>query len=235
MFRLTILLLIINLITPYAIAEDEPPLSDDTAKINYSVGYQIGSDFSYQDIEIRPEAVIQGIRDALNENKSQMTAEEMKQVMAELGKRLAEKKKQLKMDRLNQLRESSKRFHATNKDKPGVITTESGLQYRMVASGNGRDHPTKNDQVLVHYTGKLLDGATFDSSRDRGSPISFKVNGVIKGWTEALQLMKQGDRWQLFIPPDLAYGKKGSPPRIPPHSTLIFDVELLAIQSKSLR
>ncbi|MCU7845239.1 MAG: FKBP-type peptidyl-prolyl cis-trans isomerase [Candidatus Thiodiazotropha sp. (ex Monitilora ramsayi)] len=225
----TLFFLFLPLASLTAMAEEQVTLPDDTAKINYSVGYQIGSDFKYQDIEIRPEAVIQGIRDALSENESQMTPSEMKQVMVDLGKRLAEKKRELRKARLNELLEKSKAFHHENKDNPDITTTESGLQYRIIEQGRGTP-PGKNDKVLVHYSGKLLDGSVFDSSINRGKPASFRVDGVIKGWTEALQLMKQGDRWQLFIPPDLAYREKGAPPRIPPHSTLIFDVELISIE-----
>ncbi|MES9946662.1 MAG: FKBP-type peptidyl-prolyl cis-trans isomerase [Candidatus Thiodiazotropha sp.] len=209
--------------------EEKASLPDEAAKINYSVGYQIGSDFKFQEIDIRHEMVIQGIRDALNENQSQMTAAEMKEMMVVLGKRLAEKKRELRNARLEELQQQSKAFHQENRGKTGIITTESGLQYRVLENGHGK-HPSKSDKVLVHYSGKLLDGTLFDSSINRGKPASFRVDGVIKGWTEALQLMKLGDRWQLFIPPELAYGEKGMPPKIPPHSSLIFDVEVISIQ-----
>ncbi|MCU7810592.1 MAG: FKBP-type peptidyl-prolyl cis-trans isomerase [Candidatus Thiodiazotropha sp. (ex Notomyrtea botanica)] len=225
----TLPFLIVSLVSFTTSADEQTTLPDDTAKINYSVGYQIGNDFKYQDIEIRPETVIQGIRDALSENESQMTSAEMKQVMVDLGKSLAEKKRELRKARLYKLLEESKAFHKENKDKSGILTTESGLQYRVIEQGRGK-HPGKSDRVLVHYSGKLIDGTVFDSSINRGKPASFQVDGVIEGWTEALQLMKQGDRWQLFIPPDLAYGDKGAPPRIPPHSSLIFDVELISIK-----
>ena len=221
-------LLLFSTLALNAVAEEKTILVDDTAKINYSIGYQIGSDFNYQDIEIRPEAVIQGIQDALNENQSQMTPAEMKQVMVDLGKRLAEKKRELRKSRLNQLQDQSKAFHQSNSENPSITTTESGLQYRILEQGHGKQ-PTANSKVLVHYTGKLLDGTIFDSSINRGKAASFRVDRIIKGWTEALQLMKAGDRWQLYIPPDLAYGERGSPPNIPPHSTLIFDVELISI------
>lgn len=232
MYRFNTTLFTAYLLVFPAMAEQQAPLSDETSRINYSVGYQIGSDFRFQDIEIRPEAVIQGIRDALHDNQSQLSAAEMKQVMAELGRSLAEKKRQLRADQLKLMLEASHRFHRENGEKPGIITTDSGLQYRLVEKGYGANHPDNNDKVLVHYTGKLLNGKVFDSSFDRGKPASFKVNGVIEGWSEALQLMKKGDRWQLFIPPELAYGEKGSPPRIPPNSTLVFDIQLLAIQTE---
>ncbi|MCU7873985.1 MAG: FKBP-type peptidyl-prolyl cis-trans isomerase [Candidatus Thiodiazotropha sp. (ex Lucinoma borealis)] len=210
-------------------ADDLSSLPDETAKINYSVGYQIGSDFKHQEIEVRPQAVTQGILDAINENEGQMTASEMKQVMADLGKRWAEQKRIKKGDQLRTLTQKSENFHKENGKNPGIVTTESGLQYRIIEQGRGKS-PTSSDKVLVNYSGKLIDGTQFDSSYSRGKPASFQVGGVIKGWTEALQLMKQGARWQLFIPPALAYGEKGAPPRIPPHSSLIFDVDLIAIE-----
>ncbi|MCU7932433.1 MAG: FKBP-type peptidyl-prolyl cis-trans isomerase [Candidatus Thiodiazotropha sp. (ex Codakia rugifera)] len=210
-------------------ADDLSSLPDETAKINYSVGYQIGSDFKHKEIEVRPEAVTQGIIDAINAHEAQMTASEMKQVMADLGRRWAEQKRMKKENQLRTLTQMSENFHEENGKKPDIVTTESGLQYRVIEQGRGKS-PTSSDKVLVNYSGKLIDGTQFDSSYVRGKPASFQVGGVIKGWTEALQLMKQGARWQLFIPPTLAYGEKGAPPRIPPHSSLIFDVDLIAIE-----
>ena len=209
-------------------ADEATTIVDDTAKINYSVGYQIGSDFQRQDIQIRSDVIIQGIRDALVGDESLMTATEMRATMAALGVKIAEQKRQNKQALLRQRLEQSQRFHADNAKTTGVITTDSGLQYRIVEQGRGQS-PKKDDRVLVHYSGKLLDGTQFDSSHGRGKPASFRVDKVIKGWTEALQLMTQGDRWQIYIPPDLAYGDKGAGPTIPPNSTLIFDVELISI------
>ncbi|MEJ2465520.1 MAG: FKBP-type peptidyl-prolyl cis-trans isomerase [Candidatus Thiodiazotropha sp.] len=212
-----------------AMAEEPAPLPDDTAKINYSVGYQIGSDFKYQDIEVRPDAVIQGILDAINEDETLLTPAEMKQVTAELGKRLAEQKRKQKEALRQELIDQSHAFHEKNKKRSDIVTTESGLQYRIMEPGRGV-HPKATDSVVVNYTGKLIDGTEFDSSYKRGKPASFKVKGVIKGWTEALQLMKQGARWQLFIPYELAYGEEGRPPVIPPYSSLIFDINLISIE-----
>lgn len=119
-------------------------------------------------------------------------------------------------------------FLEANKSKPGVIVTESGLQYLVIKSGAGRT-PAKSDRVTTHYTGTLIDGTKFDSSVDRGEPAVFGVTQVIGGWTEALQLMKEGDKWKLFIPFELAYGAHGRPPKIPPAATLIFEIELLKV------
>lgn len=229
MKKYSITFLLTSVLTASSLAGEQPQLVDETAKINYSVGYQIGSDFKYQDIEIRPEAVLQGIEDALRANQSQMTAAEMKQVMVDLGKRLAEKKREQRKVRLEQLQQQSEDFHKENRKKHGVVTTESGLQYRILEKGHGKQ-PAADDTVLVHYAGKLINGTLFDSSLSRGKPASFRVDKVIKGWSEALQMMKTGDRWQLYIPPELGYGEKGTPPKIPPYSTLIFDVELISIE-----
>lgn len=208
-------------------SEESTALPDDAAKINYSVGYQVGSDFRYQAIEIRPEMIIQGLRDALNDGEALLTPAEMKQVSAEMGKRLAEQKRKQREAMKQELIGKSKTFHEQNKEQRDIVTTESGLQYRIIEPGRG-EPPKATDSVVVHYVGKLVDGTEFDSSYKRGKPASFKVNGVIKGWSEALQLMKQGARWQLFIPYDLAYGERGAPPAIPPYSSLIFDVNLIS-------
>lgn len=208
-------------------AEGQPAvLNDEAARLNYSVGYQIGSDFKQQEFEVRPEAVLKGIEDAMSGNKGLMSKAEMRQTMADVGKKVAELKRK-KRQQAGSYTEKNKQFLVENGKKPGITTTASGLQYRVNKPGRG--NLTKLDaRVLVHYRGRLIQGTEFDSSYKRGKPSSFQVNKVIKGWTEALQLMKQGDHWQLFIPAELAYGVKGAGANIPPNSTLIFDVELIS-------
>ena len=212
-------------------AEQSEVLKDETAKISYSVGYQIGDDFKQQDIEIRSEAILKGIQDALSEGDSLMSAQEMRTTMAELGKQVAEQKKKKRLE-MQQWPQKNSNFLSENAQKQGIITTSSGLQYRALeqGGGGGGKSPQLNDRVLVNYRGKLIDGSMFDSSYSRNKPASFQVNKVIKGWSEALQLMHRGDHWQLFIPSKLAYGKQGAGKKIPPDSTLIFDVELISIQ-----
>ena len=210
-------------------AEQPEVLKDETARINYSVGYQIGGDFRQQEVEIRPEAVLRGIQDALSDSGTLMTPEEMRKTMGDMGKRVAELK-QKKMQQIGDYTEKNRQFLVENGKKPGVITTGSGLQYRVNKPGRGNKSPGLNDRVMVHYRGRLINGTEFDSSYKRGKPGIFQVNKVIKGWTEALQLMKRGDHWQLFIPAELAYGAKGSGTTIPPNSTLIFDIEFISIQ-----
>jgi FKBP-type peptidyl-prolyl cis-trans isomerase FklB len=136
---------------------------------------------------------------------------------------------QLKADKIAKNREAGLKFLAENKTKPGVVTLPDGLQYLVLKEGTG-PKPTINDKVKTHYHGTLIDGTVFDSSVDRGQPISFPVGGVIKGWTEALQLMPVGSKWRLFIPSELAYGDRGAGPKIGPGAALVFEVELLAIE-----
>jgi FKBP-type peptidyl-prolyl cis-trans isomerase FklB len=225
--------------TIYAVEQVEVPgsdvpgtdlLKDDAARLNYSVGYQVGSDFKQQEFEVRPEAVLKGIEDALSGGDLLMTREEMRQTMADVGKRVADVKKQ-KRQQMVDYTEKNRQFLVENAKKPGIITTASGLQYRVMEDGRGKgEHPGLDSKVLVHYRGKLIDGTGFDSSRARGKPDYFQVNQVIKGWAEALQLMRQGDHWQLFVPAELAYGERGAGTSIPPNSTLIFDIELISVQ-----
>lgn len=216
-------------------AEQAVVLEDKAAKINYSVGYQIGGDFKLQEIEIRSEAVLRGIEDALSETDALMSPQEMQKTMAELGQHIAELKKKQRQEALSKRLEQNQKFLAENAERPGVITTTSGLQYRVIeqGGGGGSKFPKLSDKVLVNYRGKLIDGSVFDSSYSHNKPVSLQVDEVIKGWSEALQLMRRGDHWQLYIPSELAYGEQGSGAKIPPDSALIFDVELISIQSPS--
>ena len=207
-------------------------LKDETAKLNYSVGYQIGSDFKYQELEVRPEAVLKGIEDAISGSGSAMSKAEMRKAMADVGKKVAELKKKKRQQRISDYAEKNRQFLAENGKRKGIITTNSGLQYRVLETGGGggSKHPGLEDKVRVYYRGKLINGKQFDSVRQPKQPASFQVNKVIKGWTEALQLMRRGDHWQLFIPSSLAYGEKGAGATIPPNSALIFDLEIISIQ-----
>ena len=209
-------------------AEKNNTPNNENSKLNYSVGYQIGSDFKQQNFKIRPDAILKGIQDALSENKPLMTREEMRKTMASLGQKVADLNKQ-KRDNITKFQQENLQFLLANAKKQGVVKTGSGLQYRVIEHNSG-PQPKLTDKVLVHYRGSLIDGTEFDSSHKRGKPASFKVNQVIRGWTEALQLMHRGSHWQLVIPAELAYGVRGAGTSIPPNSTLIFDVELISIQ-----
>lgn len=230
-FLFTITTGIIN--NGYAAEQPEVPddvLKDEAARLNYSVGYQIGSDFKYQEFEVRAEAVLKGIEDALSGGEALMSKQEMRQTMADMGRQVAELKKK-KRQNIIDYTEKNRQFLLENAKKPGVITTASGLQYRVKEAGRGMGkHPGLKNRVLVHYRGKLIDGTGFDNSRQRGQPDYFEVDKVIKGWKEALQLMRQGDHWQVVVPAELGYGESGAGSSIPPNSTLIFDIELISIK-----
>ena len=203
-------------------------LKSENDKINYSVGYRLGSDFKRQGVEMNSAIVQQGIDDATSGGEALMTEQEMRNVMSNVANRLkAEQMEKMKQQGAENLK-AGEAFLAENAKKDGVTTLPSGLQYKVMSSGSGKT-PTKSDKVTVDYRGTLIDGTEFDSSYSRGEPASFGVGQVIPGWTEALQLMKEGDKWQLYLPAKLAYGEKGAGAKIPPNSTLIFDVELISV------
>lgn len=194
---------------------------------SYAIGFQIGKDISSsglsaEDLELKE--LLEGFTDGLA-GKSKLNDQQMQQAMASLQEQM--KAKMIQKSRKNLERAND--FLKTNKDKEGVQTTKSGLQYQAIKSGSGKT-PALTSTVKVHYEGKLLDGKVFDSSIARGEPIEFPVNGVIPGWTEALQRMKVGDKWKLFIPPGLAYGERGAGSDIGPNELLVFEVELLDVK-----
>mgnify|MGYP001828982474 CR=1 FL=1 len=199
-------------------------LSDETARVNYSVGYQIGGDFKRQGIEMDAAAVVQGIGDALSDAEPKMTEEEMRQTLVELKQKVVAEQRKRSIERELDLLAEGEAFLKENAGKEGVVTTDSGLQYKIIEEGTGKS-PGPQDQVTVHYRGTLIDGKEFDSSHKRGEPATFRLDGVIKGWSEGLQLMKEGGKAQFFIPPNLAYGDRGPLG----HRTLIFDVELISV------
>ena len=202
-------------------------------KESYSIGQNIGKSMKQQDIEINVDALAQGIRDALSGN-SALTEDEIQSVMTEFQTRQVEKQQE-RMAKLSKTNtEDAIQFLSENKSKPGVITTKSGLQYKVIKRGSGSISPKATDTVVVHYKGTLIDGTEFDSSYKRNQPATFPVNGVIKGWTEALQLMKVGDQFTLYIPANLGYGEQGAGPMIGPNQLLIFEVELKEINPKTV-
>ncbi len=219
-----LLILSTALLAHICVAAEPIDLDTDTAKINYSVGYQIGGDFKLEGLEMQPEVVVRGIQDALSNAAPLMTPEEMRTTMGELGKRRAAKSTREKYMAKIQYEKEAVKFLAANAKKEGVVTTASGLQYKVIEAGTGRT-PKATDTVTANYRGTFIDGKEFDSSYSRGKPATFRVDQVIPGWTEALQRMKEGAKWQLFIPYQLAYGEKGQLR----HKALIFDVELLSI------
>src|SRR5881227_1836 len=200
--------------------EKSPPLKDQKDKVSYSIGLNIGSNLTKQNIPINPDALATGIKDAIA-GKPQLTTDQVKEIMAAFEKDMEQKQQAAAQKNASE----GAKFLEENKKKEGVKTTASGLQYKLIKEGTGAQ-PKATDTVTVNYRGTLINGKEFDSSYKRGQPATFPVNGVIKGWTEALQLMKQGSKYQLFIPSNLAYGERAMGPDIGPNSTLIFEVEL---------
>jgi FKBP-type peptidyl-prolyl cis-trans isomerase FklB len=210
-------------------AGDKLELKDQNQKESYILGYKSGENFKNQGLNIDVEIFSKGLKDATGGNAPQMTTEEINATLQELQRRMvATQQKRLRVMAAKNL-EEGKTFLAQNAKKDGVKTLPSGLQYKVIKEGSGK-MPKAEDTVTVNYRGTFMNGTEFDSSYKRGQPATFKVNGVIKGWTEALQLMKEGAKWELFIPPGLAYGERAVGQTIPPNSTLIFEVELLSIQ-----
>jgi FKBP-type peptidyl-prolyl cis-trans isomerase FklB len=200
-------------------------------KQSYAVGVNVGKSMLRDEIDAEPKFVFQGIQDALAKGKLQLTDDQIKTVMTDLQNQVRQKMEAKRQAMVETNKKDGAAFLAANATKPGVVTLPSGLQYKILVAGTG-PKPTAGDSVVCNYRGTLLDGTEFDSSYKRGQPATFPVSGVIKGWTEALQLMPVGSKWQLFIPPDLAYGDRGQGP-IGPNSTLIFEVELLSIKDKA--
>ena len=213
--------------------QDAGELPSETAKLSYVFGMEVASALKNIDTELDRDAFFRGIADVLDDNEALLTAEE-----AEAVKMAFFMKEQIKMrQKMQALGEKNKKegdaYLAANKDKEGVKTTDSGLQYVVIEEGDG-PQPTAADVVNVHYRGSLLDGTEFDSSYKRNEPATFPVGGVIPGWQEALQLMKVGAKYRVFVPANLAYGERGAGQAIPPNATLIFEVELLGIKKPEM-
>jgi FKBP-type peptidyl-prolyl cis-trans isomerase len=212
-------------------------LKTDKDKESYAIGLNIGKSIHRDGVEVDPTILSRGIKDALSGAKPALTDDEAKAVMTSLQTRVRKQQAeqaQAAADAAKKVGEANKAagdaFLAENKTKEGVVTLPDGLQYKILTEGAG-PKPTVTDTVVCNYKGTLLDNTEFDSSYKRNQPLTIPVGGVIKGWTEALQLMPVGSKWQLFIPSELAYGPQQKGP-IAPNSTLIFEVELLSIQSK---
>jgi FKBP-type peptidyl-prolyl cis-trans isomerase len=203
-------------------------ISSEKDKVGYSIGSQIGKQLLDTKDEINREALILGINDALDAKELKITAQEMQKTMQAFRAKMQAKSMEKRKASLEVNKKEGETFLAANKTKEGVVTLPSGLQYKVITQGTGKT-PSATDTVETNYKGTLINGTEFDSSYKRGQTASFPVNGVIKGWTEALQLMKEGGKWELYIPSALAYGEQGAAPVIPPNSALIFEVELLQI------
>ena len=217
--------------TPSSKSDAGPALTTDKEKDSYALGMNIGRGLSKQPVDLDGAAVARGLKDALSGGKTLLTDQEAAADLAQLQDRV-KKASEAKLQALAaENQKAGEAFLAENKTKEGIVTLPSGLQYKILTAGTG-PKPTAADTVVCQYKGTLLDGTEFDSSYKRGQPATFAVGRIIKGWTEALLLMPVGSKWQLFIPPDLAYGDRGAGNVIPPNATLVFEVELVSIQGK---
>jgi len=214
----------LSLALPVFGQEKSPQLKDQKDKVSYSIGLNIGFNLGRQNVQVNPDVLAAGIKDAIA-GKPQLNADQVKEVMATFEKDMQQKQKAAGEKNASE----GAKFLEENKKKEGVKTTASGLQYKAIKEGTG-PQPKETDTVTVNYRGTLINGTEFDSSYKRGQPATFPLNGVIKGWTEGLQLMKTGSKYQFVVPANLAYGDRNVGPDIAPNSTLIFEVELIGVK-----
>ncbi len=209
-------------------------LKTDAQKRSYALGMDIGNSVKDLPVELKVQYLAAGIRDMVEGNKPQLSDEEQKAVMQSFVQELESAQKEKTSAAASENQDKGKKFLSENKDKEGIEVTDSGLQYKVVKAGEG-ESPTAKDNVKVNYEGKLIDGTVFDSSYERGEPVTFPASAVIPGWTEALQLMKPGSEYMLYIPADLAYGERGAGAKIGPNETLIFKVEMLEVVEETAK
>ena len=217
---------------PAAKSAVAPPLTTQKDKFSYALGMNLGTSLRRQSVPVDPNILARGLKDALAGGKTQLTEDQAKAALMEVQTEMRKKQQEEMQQAADTNKKAGEAFLAGNKSKDGIVALPSGLQYKILTPGTG-PKPAASDTVVCNYRGTLLDGTEFDSSYKRGQPATFPVSGVIKGWTEALQLMPVGSKWQLFVPSDLAYGDRSPDPEIAPGSTLVFEVELLSIQDKN--
>lgn len=223
-------LICLALVATGAQAQEGAAAKTEQQKGSYSLGYKIGLDFRNQIGDLDSDSLVKGMKAALEGKKPAMSEEEMRQALTNLQQKVVTRQQEQIEQMSSKNLQEGKSFLQKNRQAKGVKTTDSGLQYKVLEKGTGKK-PGPEDTVTVHYRGTFINGTEFDSSYKRNEPATFKVNGVIPGWTQALQMMQEGAKWKLFIPSDLAYGERGAP-GIPPNSTLIFDVELQKVEKK---
>ena len=209
-------------------AQDAPELKTDKDKFSYALGMNFGERLRQQGLELDPAVFGKAFAESFNGGKTAMTDQEMQTLLTAAAQEIRKKQAALQAEKSEAAQKEGEAFLAANKAKEGVVTLPSGLQYKILKAGMG-EKPTADDSVVCNYKGTLINGTEFDASEKHGGPATFPVKGVISGWTEALQLMPVGSKWQLFVPSNLAYGTQG-PGDIGPNATLIFEVELVSIQ-----
>jgi len=229
LFSIVVLGLLVLASQVYGVDE---ALKVDKDKLSYTFGANFGKSLKQQEIEINTDMFIKGIKDGLTGDKMLLTDQEMKDTMMAFQKEMAVKQAEKRKALAEKNKKEGEAFLSANKANEGVKTLPSGLQYKVITEGTGKT-PKATDSVVTNYRGTLIDGTEFDSSYQRKNPATFRVSGVIKGWTEALQLMKEGSKWQLFVPPELAYGERGAGPKIGPNAVLVFEIELVSVKEES--
>jgi FKBP-type peptidyl-prolyl cis-trans isomerase len=231
---LLVLLISVGLYAEQKAAQTQPqsaPSMTEKEKTSYSIGLNIGLNLHEQEVQVDFPTLSKGIQDGLANSKPALSEAEIRAALMTLQKQVAERQDARKKATAEKNSKEADTFLTANKAKQGVVTLPSGLQYKVITQGKG-PKPVSTDTVVTHYKGTFMDGKQFDSSYDRGEPATFTVNGVIPGWTEALQLMPVGSKWQLWVPSKLAYGENGFQNVIPPNATLVFEIELISIQPK---
>ncbi len=223
--------IVIAFLAGLAGAQEAAAPKDQKDKVSYSIGVEIGKNLKKQSVDVNSEFLVKGVKDAYSGEKLLLTDDEMKEALTAFQREMMAKQMEIAKKTGEKNQKEGEAFLAENKTKEGVKVLPSGLQYKVIKAGTGKK-PKATDKVTVHYRGTLIDGTEFDSSYRRGQPVSFPVNGVIAGWTEALQLMEEGAKWQVVIPSKLAYGERGAGPQIGPNATLIFEIELISVEEQ---
>ncbi len=224
-----LMLVIALLLTGVGYAADDQTLRTEKEKMSYAVGAQTGADMRQFGLDMDPDLVARGFRDAYAGRQLLLNDQQMSETIGNISRTISAKSGEMMKQDAEKNKQEGAAFLAQNAKKEGVKTLPDGLQYKVIKMGTGRT-PKATDTVTVNYRGTFVNGTEFDSSYRRGQPFTFRVNQMIKGWVEALQMMPVGSKWQLFIPPQLAYGEKGAPPAIGPNATLIYEVELISIK-----
>lgn len=206
-------------------------LKTDEQKLSYALGNMTGNTFKSHGVKIDPKVFAMGFRNAIEDDKSLLSNKDMNNIVENFQKQDQQQAQKQAISVAKKNLEQGQKFLEENKHKKGVVTTKSGLQFKIIDPGSG-EHPNLNDVVVVNYSGSLIDGTEFDSSYKRGQPAMFPVSAVIKGWQEALQLMSPGAKWEVYVPANLAYGDTNYPPMIGPNQTLIFTIELISINKR---
>ena len=227
MRQLFMIILSITTFFGVCVAGENPAPKDEKFRTSYSVGYEVGGDLKSKGVDVNSGVLLEGVEDAMKANEPLLTRQEMRNILSDLQKKIISAQEQKTKAEAEKNLSEGKAFLAENSTKQGVKVLPSGLQYRVIKEGSGKT-PKADNTVTVHYKGTLINGTEFDSSFKEGKPATFRADHVIAGWKEALQLMKEGSKWQLFVPPQLAYGERRTG-RIGPNSTLIFEIELISV------